>query len=141
MRNWIILLNIINVKKEITQHYLDWGATLALFKEIQALRWLNFVTGADFLWLVSPKIQQPNKCRMARTTFAQSVLVQSSTRKNTLLCQEPLYLFIYFLFFLCVYIVYCSNLDCVWMSLFIGSMGLKKLLPKLIWLIRSIILI
>ena len=141
MRNWIILLNIINVKKEITQHYLDWGATLALFKEIQALGWLNFVTGADFLWLVSPKIQQPNKCRMARTTFAQSAQVQSSTRKNTLLCQEPLYLFIYFLFFLCVYIVYCSNLDCVWMSLFIGLMGLKKLLPKLIWLIRSIILI
>ena len=95
MRNWIILLNIINVKKEITQHYLDWGATLALFKEIQALGWLNFVTGADFLWLVSPKIQQPNKCRMARTTFAQSVQVQSSTRKNTLLCQEPLYFLLY----------------------------------------------
>ena len=61
-RNWIILLNIINVKKEITQHYLDWGATLALFKEIQALGWLNFVTGVDLLWLVSLKIQQSNKC-------------------------------------------------------------------------------
>ena len=61
-RNWIILLNIINVKKEITQHYLDWGATLALFKEIQALGWLNFVTGVNLLWLVSLKIQQSKKC-------------------------------------------------------------------------------
>ena len=61
-RNWIILLNSINVKKEITQHYLDWGATLTLFKEIQALGWLNFVTGVDLLWLVSLKIQQSNKC-------------------------------------------------------------------------------
>ena len=92
-RNWIILLNIINVKKEITQHYLDWGTTLALFKEIQALGWLNFVTSADRLWLVSPRIQQPNKCRMARTISAQSVQAQSSTRKNTLPCQEPLYFF------------------------------------------------
>ena len=94
MRNWIILL----WKKEITQHYLDWGAALALFKEIQALGWLNFVTGTDLLWLVSPRIQQPNKCRMARTTSTQSVQAQSSIRKNTLLCQEPLY-------FLCVYCI------------------------------------
>ena len=50
-RNWIILLNFINLKREITQHYLDWDATLALFKEIQALGWLNFV--ACHLWLVS----------------------------------------------------------------------------------------
>ena len=80
-RNWIILLNIISIKKGITQHNLDWGATLALFKEIQVLGWLNFITGADLLWLVSPWIQQPNKCCMARTTFAQSVEAQSSTRK------------------------------------------------------------
>ena len=39
-RNWIIFLNIINLKRKITQHYLDWSATLALFKEIQALGWL-----------------------------------------------------------------------------------------------------
>ena len=50
-KNWIILLNIISIKKGITQHNLDWGAALALFKEIQALGWLNFVTGADCLWL------------------------------------------------------------------------------------------
>ena len=30
MRNWIIIMNIINVKKEITQHYLDWCAALLL---------------------------------------------------------------------------------------------------------------
>ena len=36
-RNWIILLNFINLKREITQHYLDWGTAFALFKEIQAL--------------------------------------------------------------------------------------------------------
>ena len=29
-RNWIIILNIINGKKEITQHYLNWGAALLL---------------------------------------------------------------------------------------------------------------
>ena len=58
-RNWIILLNIISIKKGITQQNLDWGAALAFFKEIQALSWLNFVTGADILWLVSPRIQQP----------------------------------------------------------------------------------
>jgi len=40
-------MNIINLKREITQHYLDWGAALTLFKEIQALGWLNFVIGAD----------------------------------------------------------------------------------------------
>ena len=50
-RNWIILLNFINLNREITQYYLDWGITLALFKEIQALGWLNFV--ACHLWLVS----------------------------------------------------------------------------------------
>ena len=60
--------------------------TLALFKEIQALGWLNFVTGADLLWVVSPRIQQPNKCRMARTTSAQSVQAQNFTIKNTLPC-------------------------------------------------------
>ena len=119
-KNWIILLNFINLKREITQHYLDWGMTLALFKEIQALGWLNFATGANRLWLISSKIQQPNKCRMVRTTFTQSVQAQNSTRKNTLPCQE-----LFYFFFL------------VWMSLFIGSMGLTKLLPKLI---RSIIL-
>ena len=121
MRNWIILLNIISIKKGITQHNLDRGATLALFKEIQALGWLNFVTSADLLWLVSPKIQQPNKCCMARTTSAQRVQAQSSTRKNTLPCQESIYFF-----FVCI--VYCCNLDWVWMSLFISSMGLTKLL-------------
>ena len=92
-RNWIILLNIISIKKGITQHNLDRGATLTLFKEIQALGWLNFVIGADLLWFVSPRIQQPNKCCMARTTSAQSVQAQSSTRKNTLPCQESLYFF------------------------------------------------
>ena len=101
----MILLNIISIKKEITQHNLDWGAVLTLFKEIEALGWLNFVTGADFLWLVSPRIQQPNKCCMARKTSAQSVQAQSSTRKNTLPCQESLY------FFLCVYWSYISNFD------------------------------
>ena len=79
-------MNIINLKREITQHYLDWGATLALFKDIQALGWLNFVIGVDRFWIVSPRIQQPNKCRMARTTTAQSVQAQNSTRKNTLPC-------------------------------------------------------
>ena len=97
-RNWIILLNIISIKKGITQHNLDWGAALALFKEIQVLGWLNFVTGADLLWLVSPRIQQPNKCCMARTTSAQSVEAQSSTRKNTLPCQESLYFYGYLLY-------------------------------------------
>ena len=126
-RNWIILLNIISIKKRITQHNLDWGAALALFKEIQALGWVNFVTGADLLWLVSPRIQQPNKCCMARTTSAQSVQAQNSTRKNTLPCQESLYFF-----FMCI--VCCSNLDWVWMSLFIGSMGLTKLLPTLFFI-------
>ena len=24
-RNWIVLLNILNLKRKITQHYLDWG--------------------------------------------------------------------------------------------------------------------
>ena len=124
-RNWIILLNIISIKKGITQHNLDWDAALALFKEIQALSWLNFVTGADLLWLVSPRIQQSNKCCMDRTTSAQSVQAQISTKKNTLPCQESLYFF-----FVCI--VYCCNLYWVWMSLFIGSMGLTKLLPKLI---------
>ena len=124
-RNCIILLYIINVKKEITQHYLDWGAALALFKEIQALGWLNFVTDADLLWLVSPRIQQPNKFRMDRTTSAQSVQAKNFSRKNILPCQEPLFFFSFFF-------VYCSNLDWVWMSLFIGSIGLMKLLPKLI---------
>ena len=74
-------LNIIKLKIR-TQHYLDWGAALALFKEIQALGWLIFVTGADLLWLVSPRIQQPNKCYMARTASAQNVLAQSSTRRT-----------------------------------------------------------
>ena len=74
-------LNIIKLKIR-TQHYLDWGAALALFKEIQALGWLIFVTGADLLWLVSPRIQQPNKCCMARTASAQSVQAQSSTRRT-----------------------------------------------------------
>ena len=30
---------------------------------------------------------------MTRTTFTQSIQAQNSTRKNTLSCQEPLYLF------------------------------------------------
>ena len=59
MRNWIIFLNIINVKKEITQHYLDWGIAFALFKEIQVLSWLNFIIGADLFWLVSPRYNNP----------------------------------------------------------------------------------
>ena len=42
-----MFLNIINLRLENKQHYLDWGATLAFFKEIQALTWLIFVTGAD----------------------------------------------------------------------------------------------
>ena len=75
------MLNIIKLKIR-TQHYLDWGAALALFKEIQALGWLIFVTGADLLWLVSPRIQQPNKCCMVRTTSVQSVQAQSSTRRT-----------------------------------------------------------
>ena len=94
-RNWIILLNIINLKRKITQHYLDWGVALALFKEIQALGWLSFVTGADILWLVSWEIQQSNKFRIARTTSAQSVQTQSSTRKNTLFLLEPFYMLVY----------------------------------------------
>ena len=52
-------MNIISIKKGITQHNLDWGAVLTLFKEIQAIGWLNFVTDVDLLWLVSPMIQQP----------------------------------------------------------------------------------
>ena len=75
------MLNIINLKIR-TQHYLDWGMTLALFREIQALGWLIFVTGADLLWLISPRIQQPNKCYMARIASAQSVQAQSSTRRT-----------------------------------------------------------
>ena len=74
-------MNIINLKRW-TQHYLDWGATLALFKEIQVLGWLIFVTGADLLWLVSPKIQQPNKCCIVRTISAESVQAQSSTKRT-----------------------------------------------------------
>ena len=42
-------MNITNLNIRNTQHYLNWGAVLALFKEIQALGWLNFVTGADIL--------------------------------------------------------------------------------------------
>ena len=103
-RNWIILLNIISIKKGITQHNLDWGVAFAFFKEIQALDWLNFVTGADLLWLVSPRIQQPNKCCMVRTTSAQSIQAQNSTWKNTLPCQESLYFF-----FVCI--VCISNFD------------------------------
>ena len=86
-------MNIINLKRKMTQYYLDWGATLALFKEIQA-----------------HKVFKP-KAPPVRTPFLA---------KN---------LSIFFS-------VYCSNLDWVWMSL----MGLTKLLLKLIWLIRSIIL-
>ena len=74
-------LNIINLKIR-TQHYLDWGAALALFKEIQALGWLIFVTDVDLLWLVSPRIQQLNKCCMARIASAQSVQAQSFTRRT-----------------------------------------------------------
>ena len=40
---------IINLRLENTQHYLDWGIILTLFKEIQALGWLNFVIDADLL--------------------------------------------------------------------------------------------
>ena len=64
---------------------------------------------------------------MARTTFVQNVQSQNSTKKNTLPCQEPLYFFR----------IYCSHLDWIWMSLFIGSMDIMKLLPKFIWLIKS----
>ena len=83
-RNWIILLNIIDVKKGNTQHYLDWGAALALFKEVQALGWLKFVTGADCLWLISPRIQQPNKCCMAKTTSAQPLVHISNPISKTI---------------------------------------------------------
>ena len=68
---------------------------LALFKEIQALGWLSFVTGADILWLVSWEVQQSNKFRIARTTSAQSFQTQSSTRKNTLFLLEPFYMLVY----------------------------------------------
>ena len=108
IRNWIILLNIINLKRKITQHYLDWGTVLALFKKIQAISWLKFVTDADLLWLVSSKIQQFNKCHMARTTSAQSVQAQISTRKNTILCQEPLYFLVYMNALSC-WIFWCIN--------------------------------
>ena len=74
-------MNIINLKIR-TQHYLDWDATLALFKEIQALGWLIFITGADILWLISPRIQQPNKCCIARTAYVQSVQAQNSTKRT-----------------------------------------------------------
>ena len=74
-------LNIINLKIR-AQHYLGWGAALALFKKIQALGWLIFVTGADILGLISPKIQQPNKCCIARTASVQSIQAQSSTRRT-----------------------------------------------------------
>ena len=70
-------LNIINLKRW-TQH---WGVALVLFKEIETLGWLIFVTGVDILWLVSPKIQQPNKCCMVRTASAQSAQAQNSTRR------------------------------------------------------------
>ena len=46
-RNRIIFLNIINLKRKITQNHLDLGVTLAFFKEIQAISWLNFVTNVD----------------------------------------------------------------------------------------------
>ena len=74
-------LNIINLKIK-TQQYLDWGATLALFKDIQALGCLIFVTDADLFWLVFPRIQQPNKCCMARIASAQSIQAQSSTKRT-----------------------------------------------------------
>ena len=48
-RNWIILLNIIYLRLENTQHYLDWDMAFVLFKEIQSLSWLNYVTGVDLL--------------------------------------------------------------------------------------------
>ena len=94
-RNWIILLNIISIKKGITQHNLDWGATLALFKEIQAHGWLNFVIGADLLWLVFPRIQQPSKYCMTRTTSASPKLHQKEHHSLPRIS----------LFFLCVYCV------------------------------------
>ena len=126
-RNWIILLNIISIKKGITQHnFLDWGAALALFKEIQALGWLNFITGADLLWLVSPRIQQPNKCCMAEQPL-HKVFKPKAPAERTPFLAKNLSIF----FFVCI--VCCSNLDWVWMSLFIGSMGLTKLLPNLFW--------
>ena len=54
-------MNIINLRLENTQHYLDWGAAfapiLAFFKEIQALGWLNFVTGANLLPSPSPCVR------------------------------------------------------------------------------------
>ena len=74
--------NIINLKVR-TQHHLDWGAALTLFKEIQALGWLIFVIGANLLWFVSPRIQQLKKCCIARTAPAQSVQAQSSTRRTS----------------------------------------------------------
>ena len=88
-----MFLNIINLRLENKQHHLDWGAKLAFFKEIQALTWLIFVTGTEIFWLVSSRIQQPNKGCMTRTTPVQSVQDQNSTRKNTLPCQGPLFFF------------------------------------------------
>ena len=76
--------------------------SLCVLYVIQALGWLNFVTGVNLLWLVSPKIQQSNKCCMTRTTSAQSVQARNSTRKNTLPCQESLYFFFF---------VYCELLQ------------------------------
>ena len=52
-------LDCVDVILYMIQYNLEWGAALALFKEIQALGWLNFVTGADLLWLVSRAIYSP----------------------------------------------------------------------------------
>ena len=64
--------------------------TLTLFKEIQALDWLIFVTGANLLLLVSLRIQQPNKCCMARTASVQSVQAKNSTRRTPFFGLKPL---------------------------------------------------
>ena len=74
-----------------------------------------------------------------------NVQTQSSIRRNTLLCQEPLYFLVYknacnCWIFWCFNVIILQLLGWVWKSLFIGLMGLTKLVLKLIWLIRSIIL-
>ena len=43
-RNWIILLNIINLKRKNTQHYLEWD----VFKPKVPLKWTPFFAIAGF---------------------------------------------------------------------------------------------
>ena len=61
-------MNIINLKIRNTQYYLDCGVALALFKEIQALGWLNFVTDAN---RCVQKIEEPKKPLQTNQTVAK----------------------------------------------------------------------